>query len=90
MSVRLDERPAWRALAAHHGEIGEHHLRALFAEDPARGERLVLDAAGLHLDYSKNRVSDETMRLLVDLARECGVDVESIHARLGGAIANRD
>ena len=73
MSVRLDERPAWRALAAHHGEIGERHLRALFAEDPARGERLVLDAAGLHLDYSKNRVSDETMRLLVDLGRECGV-----------------
>jgi hypothetical protein len=73
MSVRVDERPAWRALAAHHSEIGERHLRALFAEDPARGERLVLDAAGLHLDYSKNRVSDETMRLLVDLGRECGV-----------------
>jgi glucose-6-phosphate isomerase len=73
MSVRVDERPAWRALAAHHAEIGPRHLRALFAEDPGRGERLVVDAAGLHLDYSKNRVDDETMRLLVDLARECGV-----------------
>ncbi len=73
MSVRVDERPAWRALTAHHGAIGPRHLRALFAEDPGRGERLAVDAAGLHLDYSKNRVSDETMRLLVDLARECGV-----------------
>ena len=54
----LTERPAWRALAAHHREVGGLHLRELFARDPDRGERLVLDAAGLHLDYSKNRITD--------------------------------
>jgi glucose-6-phosphate isomerase len=86
MSVRVDERPAWRALAAHHGEIGERHLRTLFAEDPGRGERLVLDAAGLHLDYSKNRVSDETMRLLVDLGRECGVRERTVAMFRGDVI----
>ena len=73
MSGRVDERPAWRALAAHHGGIGRRHLRELFAQRPGRGERLSLDAAGLHLDYSKNRIDDETVRLLLDLARECGV-----------------
>jgi glucose-6-phosphate isomerase len=69
----LVSRPAWRALAEHHAKIGATHLRDLFASDPARGERLVAEAGGILLDYSKNRVTDETMRLLVALANECGV-----------------
>jgi len=77
MSGRVDERPAWRALVAHHGRIGQRHLRELFAQDPDRGERMVLDAAGLHLDYAKNRIDDETLRLLLDLARESGVPERS-------------
>jgi glucose-6-phosphate isomerase len=69
----LRDRPAYQALERHHAEIAGQHLRDLFAADPARGERLVAEAAGLYLDYSKNRVTDETMRLLVDLAEESGV-----------------
>jgi glucose-6-phosphate isomerase len=61
-------RAAWAALAAHHAKVRDAHLRALFAADPGRGERLALEAAGLYLDYSKNRVTDETLRLLVALA----------------------
>jgi glucose-6-phosphate isomerase len=71
--VSLTEGAAWRALAAHHATVGTTHLRELFAGDPARGERLVLEAAGLYLDYSKNRISDETMTLLAALAAERGV-----------------
>jgi glucose-6-phosphate isomerase len=67
----LTERPQWRALAEHHGQIGRRHLRELFAADPSRGERLVAEAAGLYLDYSKNRVTDETLRLLLALAEAC-------------------
>ena len=63
-------RPAWKALAAHHLLVRNLKLRELFAEDPARGERLTVEAAGVMLDYSKNRVTDETMRLLVQLADE--------------------
>jgi glucose-6-phosphate isomerase len=69
----LASRPAWKALEAHHAKVKDLHLRQLFAEDPARGERLTLEAAGLFLDYSKNRVTDETLALLVRLARECGL-----------------
>jgi glucose-6-phosphate isomerase len=69
----LPERKAWQALRRHHAEIAGQHLRELFAADPGRGERLRAEAAGLYLDYSKNRVTDETMRLLVDLAAESGV-----------------
>ena len=69
----LRERKAWQALERHHGEIAGRHLRELFAADPGRGERLTAEAAGLYLDYSKNRVTDETMRLLVELAAESGV-----------------
>ncbi len=69
----LRQRAAWRALEAHHAAISGRHLRELFAEDPGRGERLVAEAAGLYLDYSKNRVTDETMALLVQLAEESGV-----------------
>jgi glucose-6-phosphate isomerase len=68
------QRPAWKALEQHHSEIAGRHLRELFAEDPGRGERLSAEAAGLYLDYSKNRVTDETMRLLIQLAEESGLE----------------
>ncbi len=73
MAVPLRERKAWQALERHHAEIADSHLRELFAADPGRGERLTAEAVGLYLDYSKNRVTDETMRLLVELAEESGV-----------------
>src|ERR1700733_4491328 len=72
-TVPLRERPAWKALEQHYAEIAGVHLRQLFADDPGRGERLTAEAAGLYLDYSKNRVTDETLRLLVQLAEESGV-----------------
>jgi glucose-6-phosphate isomerase len=64
---------AWRALADHHRSMQGRHLRALFADDPARGERMTAEAAGIFLDYSKNRIDDETLRLLVELAEQCGL-----------------
>ncbi len=67
----LTRRPAWKALAAHHERIRDVHLRELFAEDPNRGERLTAEAAGIFLDYSKNRITDETLKLLLQLAGEC-------------------
>jgi glucose-6-phosphate isomerase len=69
----LTSRPAWRALAEHHAAIRERHLRELFAEDPRRGERLAVEALGLYLDYSKNRITDETLRLLLQLAEQSGL-----------------
>ena len=69
----LPERKSWQALKRHHEEISGVPLRDLFGSDPGRGERLTAEAAGLYLDYSKNRVTDETMRLLVALAEESGV-----------------
>ncbi|MDX6573030.1 MAG: glucose-6-phosphate isomerase [Gaiellales bacterium] len=72
-STRTRELPAFAALAAHHGEIAGAHLRELFAADPQRGTRMTADAAGLHLDYSKNRATGETLRLLLRLASEAGV-----------------
>jgi len=66
-------RPAWNALRAHYATIHGVHLRKLFADDPGRGERLTAEAAGVYLDYSKNRVNDETLRLLVQLAEESGL-----------------
>jgi glucose-6-phosphate isomerase len=69
----LRERKAWQALERHYAEISGVHLRDLFASDPGRGERLTAQAAGIFLDYSKNRVTDDTMRLLLELAAECGV-----------------
>ena len=69
----LRERTAWRALERHYGEIHGRHLRDLFAEDPTRGERLAAEGAGLYLDYSKNRVTDETLGLLLQLAEESGL-----------------
>jgi glucose-6-phosphate isomerase len=70
----LRERPAWKALEQHYAEIGGMHLRELFAADPGRGERLTAEAAGVYLDYSKNRVTDETLRLLIGLAHESGLE----------------
>ncbi len=73
MTRSLTQRPAWLALAAHYEQITDLHLRTLFADDPQRGERLTAEAAGLFLDYSKHRITDETLRLLVGLAEECGL-----------------
>jgi len=69
----LRQLAAWEALASHHGAIGKRHLRDLFAEDPDRGERLVAEAEGLRLDLSKNRITDETIELLVRLGEEAGL-----------------
>jgi len=69
----LSQRQAWKALQAHHTKIKELHLRQLFADDPKRGERLTAEAAGLFLDYSKNRITDETLKLLIQLAEESGL-----------------
>jgi glucose-6-phosphate isomerase len=69
----LTRRPAWKALATHYKEMNDWHLRDLFADDAQRGERLTAEAVGLYLDYSKNRITDETMRLLLALADECGL-----------------
>jgi glucose-6-phosphate isomerase len=69
----LTARPAWKDLTAHYERIRPQHLRALFAADPTRGERLTAEAAGLYLDYSKNRITDETLALLVRLAEESGL-----------------
>ena len=66
----LTQRPAWKALAAHHKKIQNLHLRTFFADDPKRGQRLTAQAAGLYLDYSKNRITDQTLKLLVQLAEE--------------------
>jgi glucose-6-phosphate isomerase len=69
----LTVRPAWRALQAHHEKVRDLHLRTLFDQDPKRGERLTAEAAGLYLDYSKNRITDETLDLLMQLAEESGL-----------------
>jgi glucose-6-phosphate isomerase len=69
----LLERPAWAALRAHHAALAPRHLRDLFAEDPKRGERLTLEAVGIYLDYAKNRVTDQTVDLLMQLAEESGL-----------------
>ncbi len=69
----LRERAAWQALEAHSTSLDAANLRALFAQDPTRGARLRVEAEGLHLDYSKQRVTDETLRLLIDLANESGL-----------------
>jgi glucose-6-phosphate isomerase len=70
----LRQRPSWKALEQHYDEIAGVHLRELFAKDPGRGERLCTEAAGVYLDYSKNRITDETMRLLLGLAEDCGLE----------------
>lgn len=69
----LTQRPAWKALTEHYQKVKDLHLRTLFAEDAGRGERLALEAVGIYLDYSKNRLTDETIRLLLDLANSSGL-----------------
>ena len=69
----MTARAAWKALQAHHQTVGDVHLRTLFAADPTRGERMTAEAAGVYLDYSKNRVTDETLTLLLQLAEESGL-----------------
>ncbi len=64
---------AWKALASHYKTVSKMHLRELFAGDPKRGQRMAVEAVGLYLDYSKNRVTDETLKLLVQLAEESGL-----------------
>ena len=83
----LTGRPGWKALEAHHQQVRDLHLRQLFAEDPKRGERLTIEAVGLYLDYSKNRVTDETLKLLFQLAKECGLR-ERIDAMFKGEKIN--
>ena len=70
---RLTARPSWKALESHYQKVRQSHLRQLFADDPKRGERLTTEAVGLYLDYSKNRVTDETLKLLLQLAEEAGL-----------------
>jgi len=79
----ITRRPAWQALAAHSQKIKDVHLRTLFAQDAARGQRFSLEAAGLYLDYSKHRLTDETLRLLLSLAGESGLR-EKIDAMFRG------
>ncbi len=83
----LTTRPAWKALEAHHRTIRELHLRELFADDPRRGERMTAEAAGIYLDYSKNRITGETLKLLLQLADESGLRAR-IDAMFGGEKIN--
>src|SRR5579862_1227639 len=69
----LPKHKAWKSLQAHYKKVRELHLRNLFEEDPKRGERMTAEAVGLFLDYSKNRVTDETLKLLIELAEESGL-----------------
>lgn len=81
--ISLTRRPQWLALKEHAARVRHRHLRDLFADDPARGEHLHAEGAGLYLDYSKQRITDETLRLLLDLADGCGLH-ERIKAMFRG------
>jgi glucose-6-phosphate isomerase len=83
----LRKRPGWIALEAHHQAMKGVHLRRLFAGDPKRGERLAVEGVGVYLDYSKNRINDETIGLLLELAQECGLR-ERIDAMFRGEKMN--
>ncbi|MGY0798523.1 glucose-6-phosphate isomerase [Lysobacter sp. A286] len=85
--VPLTARPQWTALKQHLAQVQSRHLRELFAQDPQRGERMAAEAAGLYLDYSKNRITDETLDLLLQLASACGV-TERRDAMFGGEVIN--
>ncbi|HYH68072.1 MAG TPA: glucose-6-phosphate isomerase [Urbifossiella sp.] len=87
MTARLTRLPAWAALQSHHAAFKNTHLRELFAADPTRGERLTAEAAGVFLDYSKNRVTDDTLKLLLKLADECELRGR-IEAMFGGEKIN--
>ncbi|MEA2594819.1 MAG: glucose-6-phosphate isomerase [Thermomicrobiales bacterium] len=84
---QLTQRPEWHALGAHYAQIEPLHLRQLFADDPTRGERLTTEAVGIYLDYSKNRITDETVRLLIALAEAAGLR-ERIEAMFSGEKIN--
>src|SRR5450432_2628746 len=83
----LIQRAAWKALVAHHEKIQNTPLRSLFSDDPQRADRFTIEAAGLFLDYSKNRVTDETLKLLLQLAEESGLR-ERIDAMFRGEKIN--
>src|SRR6266850_1831883 len=84
---RASKQGAWKALASHYKTISKLHLRQLFADDPKRGQRMAIEAAGFYLDYSKNRVTDETLQLLLQLAEESGLRA-GIDAMFGGEKIN--
>src|ERR1051326_9574538 len=79
--------PVWKSLVAHYESLQNVHLRQLFAEDPDRGEQFAVETAGIYLDYSKNRITDETIRLLIQLAQECSLS-ERIEAMFHGQKIN--
>src|SRR4029077_14790512 len=81
--VPFRSRPAWNKLVEHYAKVRDLHLRQLFAEDPQRGERFTLEAMGLYFDYSKNRITTETMGLLIELAGQSGLR-RCIDAMFGG------
>ncbi|MDX6460097.1 MAG: glucose-6-phosphate isomerase, partial [Acidobacteriaceae bacterium] len=83
----LTQRAAWKALETHHDKIKTTPLRSLFADDPQRADRFTIEAAGLFLDYSKNRITDETRKLLLQLAQESGLR-ERIDAMFRGEKIN--
>jgi glucose-6-phosphate isomerase len=87
-SPAIVKRQSWKALESHHQEVSKQHLRDLFAEDPQRGERMALEAVGLYFDYSKNRITDETLKLLFRLAEESGLP-SRIEAMFSGEKINR-
>jgi glucose-6-phosphate isomerase len=86
-TVRIDQTPEWQALQRHHEELKDVHLRELFAADPGRGQTMTCEAGELYLDWSKNRVTAETMGLLVDLAERAGLR-QRIDAMFGGQRIN--
>ena len=86
-TTALTALPAWAQLREHHAKLRSTHLRDLFAQDPQRGERLTAEAVGIYLDYSKNRVTDETLRLLLELAEQSGLR-ERIDAMFAGEKIN--
>src|SRR5262245_22328363 len=79
--------PAWQALQSHYEKVRKLHLRNLFADDPTRGERMTASAVGIELDYSKNRITDETLELLFQLAKDAGLQ-ERIDAMFSGSKIN--
>jgi len=87
-STATVKRQSWKALESHHQEVSKRHLRELFAEDPQRGERMALEAVGLYFDYSKNRITDETLQLLFRLAEESGLP-SRVEAMFSGDKINR-
>jgi glucose-6-phosphate isomerase len=86
-SKTLKQLPAWKALEEHYKNIQNVHLRTLFSDDPGRGERFVIEDAGIYFDYSKHRITDETIQLLLQLAQECRLP-DRINAMFGGEKIN--